>query len=282
MSNFWARTITGLSMVFILLAAIWFSGWVFAAIFLLILILGLVEFYGLITGTACSPQKSYGIAAGVILYLFSTLFFFRSPLIPQSPVTPLLPFLLPIPLFFISLILEIYRNKNNPLTNVATTTFGYLYIALPFSLLNAFSAPDSLHFYRLPVILTGYFAFTWIYDTGAYLYGKQFGKHQFFKRISPKKTWEGTIAGAIITYAFATGLSLWITTLPVWDWFVLATLVVLFGTHGDLFESLVKRSLDIKDSGKILPGHGGILDRFDTVLLSSPFVFLYFFFRNII
>ena len=112
-------------MVFILLAAIWFSGWVFAAIFLLILILGLVEFYGLITGTACSPQKSYGIAAGVILYLFSTLVFFRSPLIPQSPVTPLLPFLLPIPLFFISLILEIYRNKNNPLTNVATTTFGY-------------------------------------------------------------------------------------------------------------------------------------------------------------
>ncbi|MCK9204014.1 MAG: phosphatidate cytidylyltransferase [Bacteroidales bacterium] len=280
MSNFWARTITGLSMVFILLAAIYFSGWVFAGIFLIILILGLWEFYGLIASDTCHPQKYYGMAAGIILYILSTLVYLQSPLLPGAIWVFFIPFLLPLPLLFLSMIIEIYRKKPNPLINVATTIFGFLYIALPFSLLNIFGGPEVLRFYGLPVILVGYFAFTWIYDTGAYLYGKQFGKHKFFERISPKKTWEGTIAGVIITYLAATGFIFLVRDLPAIDWLALATLVVLFGTHGDLFESLIKRSLNIKDSGKILPGHGGILDRFDTILLSAPFVFLYFFLRN--
>ena len=159
---------------------------------------------------------------------------------------------------------------------------GFLYISLPFSLLIYFNRPDNLHFLGFPVILAGYFAFTWMNDTAAYLYGKQFGKHKFFERISPKKTWEGTIAGAVVTLVLAFGLHLLIPGLPLTDWIALACMVVFFGTHGDLVESLLKRSLNIKDSGTILPGHGGILDRFDTMLISAPFVFLYFFLQHTI
>lgn len=282
MSNFWARTITGLSMVFILLAALWFSGWVFMVIFLIITILGLWEFYGLLSNAGYHPQKLYGTIAGTVLFVTTALTTF----IPQTGVDrswfAIIPFVIPIPLFFISFIIEIYRKKPDPIVNVAMTTLGFYYIALPFSLLLFFSKPDVLHFLGLPVILVGYFAFTWIYDTVAYLYGKQFGKHKFFERISPKKTWEGTIAGAIFTLLSAVVLYYFIPDLPMADWLLLALIVLFFGTHGDLVESLLKRSLNIKDSGTILPGHGGILDRFDTMLISAPFVFLYFFFRHAI
>ncbi|MCX6267974.1 MAG: phosphatidate cytidylyltransferase [Bacteroidetes bacterium] len=284
MSNFWTRTITGLSMVFILLAALWFSGWVFAAIFMLIAILGLWEFYRLITSESCHPQKYYGTIAGSLIFLATAvinLFPWPSGYIPPPWLT-FIPFLIPLPLFFLSFIIEIYRNKPNPLVNVATTTLGFFYIALPLSLLTYFSRPDVIHFLGMPVILVGYFAFTWIYDTTAYLYGKQFGKHKFFERISPKKTWEGTIAGTIVTLLVSYGLHFLVPELPLTDWMVLAVMVIIFGTHGDLVESLLKRSLNIKDSGTILPGHGGILDRFDTMLISAPFVFLYFFFQHAI
>jgi len=282
LSNFWTRTITGLSMVFILLAALWFSGWVFALIFLAITILGLWEFYGLISSESCHPQKYYGTLAGALLFLATALISLVSwpPSLSYQVWLAFIPFLLPVPLFFLSFIIEIYRDKPNPLMNTATTTLGFLYIALPFSLLLYFNRPDTLHFWGMPVILVGYFAFTWIYDTAAYLYGRQFGKHKFFERISPKKTWEGTIAGAVITLVIAFGLHLLVSGMPLSDWLVLACLVIFFGTHGDLAESLLKRNLNIKDSGTILPGHGGILDRFDTMLISAPFVFLYFFFHH--
>lgn len=279
MSNFWARTFTGLSLVFILLAALFLNGWVFASLFLLILVVGLNEFYGLIANETCQPQKYYGLFAGILIYVLNTLAFFVWNNLPDNGGS-LLPFLIPIPLFFFSFILEIYRKKANPLLNIATTSMGYLYIALPFSLLNAFSGNDVTHYHGLPALLTGYFALTWIYDTGAYLFGKQFGKHKFFERISPKKTWEGTLAGAIIAYLATWGISFLVKEIPAVDWFVMASLIILFGTHGDLAESLIKRNLNIKDSGNILPGHGGILDRFDTILLSIPFVFLYFYIRN--
>jgi phosphatidate cytidylyltransferase len=284
MSNFWARTITGLSMVFILLAALCFSAWIFAFIFMVITILALREFYGLIATENCHPQKLYGTVAGTLLYLSVVLINLAADSIDLTSQIWLsfLPFLIPIPLFFLSFILEIYRNKTNPLTNIAMTTLGIFYVAVPLSMLVYLNSPNRLHFHGMPVILTGYFGFTWIYDTAAYLYGKQFGKHKFFERISPKKTWEGTIAGAIATFAIAFGLHYLVTELPLYDWLALAGIVILFGTHGDLAESLIKRSLNIKDSGTLLPGHGGILDRFDTIFISAPFVFLYFFFHNAI
>ena len=283
MSNFWVRTITGLSMVFILLAAIWFSGWVFAVIFLIITILGLWEFYGLISTENCHPQKYYGTLAGILLYMAGIyVYLYRGSSINEQFWLAFIPFLVLVPLFFLSFIIEIYRNKPNPLVNIATTALGFIYVALPFSLLLYFNRPDVLHFLGMPVILCGYFGFTWINDTAAYLYGKQFGKHKFFERISPKKTWEGTIAGAVVTLLVAIGFHFLVPGLSLTDWLALAGIVVFFGTHGDLAESLLKRSLNIKDSGTILPGHGGILDRFDTMLISAPFVFLYFFINHTI
>jgi phosphatidate cytidylyltransferase len=281
MSNFWTRTITGLSMVFILLAALYFSGWVFAVIFLVVTVLGLWEFYGLISNENCHPQKYYGTLSGILIYLAgSGIYLLMGSDIYENFLLSFVPFLIPIPMFFGSFIVEIYRNKPHPLVNIATTTLGLLYISLPFTLLLYFNRPNVLHFMGMPVILVGYFAFTWTNDTAAYLYGKQFGKHKFFERISPKKTWEGTIAGAVVTFLLAFGLHFLVVDMPLTDWMALAGLVVIFGTHGDLVESLLKRSLNIKDSGTILPGHGGILDRFDTMLISAPFVFLYFYFPH--
>jgi phosphatidate cytidylyltransferase len=115
-----------------------------------------------------------------------------------------------------------------------------------------------------------------VYDTGAYLTGKNFGKHKFFERISPKKTWEGIIGGTVVALTAAIGLSFISEGIHLIHLLALSLLVILFGTLGDLAESLFKRSLNLKDSGKILPGHGGILDRFDTFFVSAPFVFLYF------
>ncbi|MEI6454668.1 MAG: phosphatidate cytidylyltransferase [bacterium] len=281
MNNFWARTITGLSMVFILFAALYLNDGLVAGIFFVITVAGLWEFYQLISSESCSPQRYYGTIAGALLYLCIVWIHFVSFTFSRGWIN-LLPFIFPLPLFFLTFIFEIYRKKSTPLVNVAMTNLGILYIALPFSLLNLMNGPDKVHFLGFPAILTGYFILTWFYDTGAYLYGKQYGKHKLFERISPKKTWEGTIAGAVVALLTALGFSFLVPEVQMADWFAITILVLVFGTLGDLVESLFKRSLNIKDSGTILPGHGGILDRFDTILISAPFVFLYLFLRNAI
>jgi phosphatidate cytidylyltransferase len=281
MSNFWARTITGLSMVFILFAALNLSIWLIAGIFFILTILGLWEFYNLISSENCSPQRLYGTITGALLYLDIVWVNFSGFSFSHDWLNILM-IILPLPLLFLSFILELFRNQHTPLVNIATTILGILYVALPFSLLNLMNGEEKIHFLGFPAALTGYFIITWLYDTGAYLYGKRFGKHKLFERISPKKTWEGTIAGAVVALLTALGLSFLIPEFPRTDWFVLSILVLVFGSFGDLIESMFKRSMNIKDSGNILPGHGGILDRFDTILISAPFVFLYLFLHNAI
>jgi len=278
MSNFWARTITGLSMVFLILAALYFNRFFFAAIFLAVVILGLLEFYSITVTGECKPQKITGTILGTLLYLLiSGFFLFRgSQMLTFSLI-------LMLPIFFIPIIIELYRKKEKPLINAAVTIFGLIYIALPVALLNMMNDPvGGTLFHSFPAYLTAYFLITWIYDTGAYLVGKNFGKHKFFERISPKKTWEGTIGGTVVAILAVGGIYFlsegthWVHLL------VLTGLIILFGTFGDLAESLFKRSLNLKDSGTILPGHGGILDRFDTIFVSAPFVFLYFVFQTIL
>jgi phosphatidate cytidylyltransferase len=278
MSNFWARTITGLSMVFILLAGLYFNEWIFGALFFVIAILGILEFYQIVSSEKCQPQKVFGVIAGAILYLSITGAHYI-PMSPENIIIIFVPFFLPIPLFFIPFIIEIYRKKTEPLINIALTILPIFYIALPLALLNLMNDKTTFHFIGFPVFLTGYFILTWAYDTGAYLYGKQFGKHKLFERISPKKTWEGTIGGSGIALLIAALLFFLVKEIKLFDWLTLTTLILVFGTFGDLVESLIKRNLNIKDSGSILPGHGGILDRFDSILISAPFVFLYFIIR---
>ncbi|MFH1936730.1 MAG: phosphatidate cytidylyltransferase [Bacteroidota bacterium] len=281
MSNFWARTITGLSMVFVLFAAMVFSYWLLVGFFFLVTIFGLWEFYSLFTTETIRPQRIYGIIGGGLLYLIITCgIWFELPVTTINQV--FVPVLMAIPLFFIPFILEIFRKQPQPLINVAITITGLLYISFPLALLTLMNGKDVARFWQFPVILTGFFILTWFYDTGAYLYGKQFGKHKFFERISPKKTWEGTIAGVIVALLTAVGLDYLTPVISLGDWLAIAILIILFGTFGDLAESLFKRSLNIKESGSILPGHGGILDRFDTIFISVPFVFLYLVLRNLL
>lgn len=272
MSNFWARTITGFSMVFLILAALYFDRFFFAGVFLVVAVLGLMEFYSITRSDDCHPQKITGTILGTFLYLGISGFF-----LIQSSNAIIFPLLFMLPVFFIPIIIEVYRKKNKSLINVAVTILGLIYVALPLSLLNVMNDPiGGTIFNHFPAFLTAYFLITWIYDTGAYLTGKNFGKHKFFERISPKKTWEGIIGGTVVALTAAIGLSFISEGIHLIHLLALSLLVILFGTLGDLAESLFKRSLNLKDSGKILPGHGGILDRFDTFFVSAPFVFLYF------
>ena len=124
-------------------------------------------------------------------------------------------------------------------------------------------------------IIIGFFILLWSSDTGAYLAGRFFGKHKLFERISPKKTWEGSIGGGVLSLIAAYVISLFFHNIELKDWMILAIITVVGGGLGDLVESMHKRNLNVKDSGNLLPGHGGILDRFDGLFIAVPFIYAY-------
>jgi phosphatidate cytidylyltransferase len=280
-NNFTARTITGLSLAFGVLLSLVLDRWVFAGVFLLVVILGLNEFFGMVTSDTIRPQKIYGIAAGTLWYICYALVAMRPDMMLDAMHSGIgfMMLLLPVILLFLVPVLEIFRNKPSPLMNVSLTWFGMLYIPFALSCLIVLVNQLSVEYHGVPALLLGYFLIVWVYDTGAYLFGSRFGKHKFFERISPKKTWEGIIAGVVASSLLTLGLAYLIQDIPLSDWFILMGIVIVFGTFGDLFESLIKRNLNLKDSGSILPGHGGILDRFDTVFISAPFVFIFYIIR---
>ena len=179
------------------------------------------------------------------------------------------------PFVFMAFIYELLVGSKTPFVNVAFIVLGMIYIGAPFALLD-FIAFDEQNFYANTVL--GLLLMTWGNDTGAYLIGSQIGKTPLAPSISPKKTWEGFIGGIIITFLIATALAFIFTgkeKLVFIDWMVLAFIVVLFGSVGDLVESMLKRSVKIKDSGTMLPGHGGLLDRFDAFIFLLPFAAAY-------
>ena len=173
---------------------------------------------------------------------------------------------------------ELYLKKENPLNNWAYAMFSQMYIALPFALLNvlAFHSDETTSISQYNAILPlSIFIFNWVNDTGAYCTGMLFGKHRLFERISPKKSWEGSIGGGVFCIIASLVLAHFFPFMSVGVWIGLALTVVVFGTWGDLTESLLKRRLGIKDSGHILPGHGGMLDRFDSAILAIPAAVVY-------
>jgi len=184
-------------------------------------------------------------------------------------------FWLIVPLISATFIAELYSKHDSPFQNIAITLFGTLYIAVPFSLLVLFGFPGQTLSGYNPGLVIGFFFLLWANDTGAYLTGISIGKHPMFARISPKKSWEGFVGGLFFTLLVAFIISRYFIALDRTDWIVIAIIICIFGVWGDLIESMLKRSLHIKDSGKILPGHGGILDRFDSVLFAAPMVFVY-------
>lgn len=268
MKNIIVRSLTGaLFVVAILGSAIW-SKVLFVSIFQLFTIVGLFEYYRF-AAKDDKPQQIAGSLLGSFLFLLSALFVLG--LIQEKILVFGLIFISLIPIF------ELFRNHPNPLHNIAITYGGIIYIALPFALLNLMLIMPFGSGLKYPEIVLGLFFFIWMNDTGAYLMGLTFGKHKLFERISPKKTWEGTIGGGLLTIFISFIINNYFYSLERLEWIIMAVIVVIASVLGDLVESMFKRSAGIKDSGNFLPGHGGVLDRFDSSLMAIPFVFIYVF-----
>lgn len=270
MNNFVKRTLTATVFVAVLLGCTFWSQFSFSVLFFVITILGLWEFYTLSEKGGSNPQKIAGTIIGALLFASNALVCMHT----ENGTSFLDPrfLVIIIPIIFLIFIIELYSKAADPFRNIAFTLMGIFYVALPFSLLNYIATATEIYNYQL---LFGFFFILWCNDSGAYLVGSAIGKHKLFLRVSPGKTWEGSIGGAIASYGVAYLISGWYISISQVDWMVIATILIVIGTLGDLVKSIFKRSLNVKDSGTILPGHGGILDRFDSLIMSAPFVFTY-------
>ena len=275
MRNFIVRTITA---VFFVAAIVTCFLRPEAMAFLFAVVTGLTiwEFTGLV-------NEREHVAINRLICTVAGVYFFLAMMGYNSGITSsgvFIPYLISI---IYLLIAELYLKQEDPVSNWAYTMMSQLYIALPFSLLNVLAfrsvGSDITYTYLIPLAV---FVFLWINDTGAYLCGSLLGKHKLFPRISPGKSWEGSVGGGILVMVIA--VLVWYLTeqygvndlqLSAVEWAGLGLTVVVFGTWGDLVESLFKRTLGIKDSGHILPGHGGMLDRFDSSLLAIPAAVVY-------
>lgn len=262
MNNLLLRALTGGIFVFLIIGAFWWDISAAIVVMSVFLILGLNEFFNLFKNqTSISIYVNLAILANILVYLILLGTFLE--LIPSFS------FFLIFPILFLLFLTELWRKSNNPLANIGIMAFSVFYLVVPFFLmilLGILSDNES------PLVI-GMFLLIWTNDTFAYLSGRFFGKTKLFERISPKKTWEGTIGGVVFTIIVAYFLSFWIKDYSLNFWIIAALIVAPCSIFGDLLESLFKRSLNIKDSGNILPGHGGILDRFDAAIFTVPFFY---------
>lgn len=276
MKNFIIRTITGIIFVAAIVSCFLRPE---AMVLLFSIITGLTvwEFTGLVNEREdVTVNRFISTVAGV--YFFYAMTYYCSDMyadIAKSVV--FIPYLVTIVYLLVA---ELYLKQKDPIQDWAYTMLAQMYIALPFSLINvlAFNATSEGYVAFNTLLPLSIFIFLWVNDSGAYCVGSLLGRHKLFPRISPGKSWEGSIGGAVFVLAAAYAISYFLDTdqmlaMPVW--LGLGLVVVVFGTWGDLVESLFKRTLGIKDSGNILPGHGGMLDRFDSSLLAIPAAVIY-------
>ena len=261
MSNLAQRFITALLGVSIIVFSLIYSHWTFGFIILLTSVFTLNEFYKIAKENGYYPFSFWGSVFNLSLFI---LVFLICKGEIQSEVLWVLP-----PLLMVSFLFTLYSKPPvHPINCLAVTLMGLVYIALPFTLLNviAFRTGD----YEFAIIL-GILLAQWSSDTGAYFIGKQWGKTKLFKSVSPNKTWEGAIGGVIFSLGSLYAWSIFFDQLNTMEWIGLGLIVAVSGVFGDLVESLFKRTLSIKDSGAILKGHGGFLDRFDGLIIAIPF-----------
>ena len=273
------RSLTGLIFISIIIGSILYGRFSVAFLFLLASILGLLEFFKLMEKGGFKPKKSIVTIIGSLIYLIIFSF--------SIDVTNFKFLFIIFPLLVLIVALEIFRKNDSPVSNIAFSIMGILYVVIPFALLNFFAygnndngiisivSPNHPAF-----LLLGFFTIQWTSDSGAYLAGTTIGKTKLLERVSPKKTWEGLIGGLIFAIMVGYFISYFIESNPI-HWISISIIIVVFGTLGDLTESQIKRSVGVKDSGNLLPGHGGILDRFDGVLFSAPFVLAYLHFIDL-
>lgn len=277
MKNLIIRALTGIIFVVVLISAIYIHPIFFLILFCIITGLTLWEFGGLVKHYEnANLQRTVNVLGGV--YLFIATFVYANGLTDGKIFLPYLLFIM------LTMIAELYYKAPNPINNWAFTLFAQVYCAGSFSMLNFIGAepgtPGVMSY--TPIFIMAIFIFVWLDDTGAYLVGSLIGKHKLFERISPKKSWEGFFGGLILALASSQAFAWFAPEINRMNWLGLAATVVLFGTWGDLIESLLKRTLGVKDSGNVLPGHGGMLDRFDSVMLAVPasYIYIELFIRN--
>lgn len=267
-SNLTQRLVTAIVGAAAIVFGIMFSEWTYFIIFFIITLFALIEFYKLSGLDGMLPQKTFGTVSGVLIFCLS---FF----IERGDISYRYYFLI-FPAVSCVYMIKLYKKfERKPFTNIAYTFLGIFYVAVPFALLNIATFENNRYDYQ---IIFGCLFILWASDSGAYFAGTLFGKRKLFERISPKKSWEGFVGGAILAFSFAYGLPYFFSaighepTIRSWQWIVIGLIIIIGGTFGDLVESLLKRSIEIKDSGTSLPGHGGFLDRFDGLLISAPFI----------
>jgi phosphatidate cytidylyltransferase len=264
-NNLTQRIITGMLGAAGIITAICVSEWLYCAVFFIICLFGLLEFYKLVGLDGHVPQKSFGTFCGVLIFLLS---FF----IERGNISDRFYFLI-FPIVSCVYMIKLYKKfERKPFTNIAFNLLGIFYVAVPFALINVAVFEEGSYNFE---IIFGLLFILWASDTGAYFAGTFLGKRKLFERISPKKSWEGFFGGALLAMIFAFGISRFFHSLSQVQWLVIGVIVIIGGTFGDLVESLLKRSIEIKDSGTSLPGHGGFLDRFDGLFISAPFIVAY-------
>lgn len=261
------RIVVGLIVFGIFLALIFLAKEIgFLILFGFALLVGLHEFYNLVDMGGYKPQRLTGYLLGISMFLgngMMTFFGYSEKFL-----------LLPLLCLFLILPIELYRKRPDPFTNIAHGFLGIIYVAIPLTLLINVVHPNDEIGYN-PLFFAAWLQLILSSDSGAYLAGSAFGKNKLFERISPKKSWEGAAGGLAMSMAFAVGFSFFIDVLTPWEWIGLCLITVVSGIYGDLVESLLKRNVGAKDSGTLLPGHGGVLDRIDSILLATPFAFVY-------
>ena len=272
MKNFVTRTLTAIGIVAVQVLCTYFSPLSLAALFLLLTALSVNEFVQII-----SQRGEVSVSRPIVIvgscYLFFA--FWLNSITRGETLVVFFPYLIFLLYCYVK---ELFGKHPNPIANLGTIMLSQMYVVLPLSLINvlAFTPFECYHseapYYAIALAI---YIFIWVNDTGAYLSGITLGKHKMFPRISPKKSWEGAIGGALATIVSAFVVSHFYTFMELWQWVGMALVVVVAGTFGDLTESMIKRHLDIKDSGHILPGHGGFLDRLDSMLFAIPAVVAY-------
>ncbi len=273
--NLLIRSLSGLVLLGIVLAAVFCNKYTFGALLLLIVIVGEHEFYRLARGKGLHPQSLVGIVAGIVMSGMCFILFARwGEGFDRGNTLALvscgLYLIMLVPLIFIG---ELFSRSDSPLGNIAATLTGVLYVAYPVSFLLFIPLMLGGGEWR-PLVFLMYLFITWANDVFAYLVGMSIGRHRMCERISPKKSWEGFFGG--VAGALGLGaLGAYLTDGSYAVWIGAAAAASVAGVLGDLVESMFKRSSEVKDSGALMPGHGGVLDRFDALLISSPIVFVY-------
>ena len=270
-SNLVKRSVTGILFVVVMVGCILAGPIPFAVLFALITALAVREFSSL--------ANAYGgVRVNVAITSLGGAYLFLGAMACCTLASDARVFLPYVALLLYLLVSELYLKRKDPVGNWAYTVLSQVYVAMPFSLLCmlAFRVdPAASSVVYEPLLPLSVFVFLWLSDTGAYCVGSLLGRHRLFERISPKKSWEGSIGGAVFAVAASLVFARFCPFMSWGQWVGLSVVVVVFGTWGDLTESLLKRHYGIKDSGNILPGHGGMLDRFDSSLMAIPAAAVY-------